>query len=71
MWDATGDIGLVSEMLFVRGFKCVGEDKQANSLEENYCCDERLVAWFGFELFTLNKVLLVFINHGRGYSVEV
>lgn len=30
-----------------------------------------MVAWFGFELFTLKKVLLVFINHGRGYSVEV
>lgn len=41
MWDATGDIGLVSEMLFVGGFKCVGEDKQGSSLEENYCCDEQ------------------------------
>lgn len=30
-----------------------------------------MVAWFGFELFPLNKVPLVFINHGGGYSVEI
>ena len=39
MWDATSDISLVSEVLFVGGFKCVGEDKQGSSVEENYCCD--------------------------------
>lgn len=30
-----------------------------------------MVPWFGFELFPLNKVPLVFINHGGGYSVEI
>lgn len=30
-----------------------------------------MVAWFGLVLFPLNKVPLVFINHGEGYSVEI
>lgn len=52
MWDATSDIGLMSEVLFVGGFKCVGEDKQGSSQEEAVLWWEgAVVAWFGFELF--------------------
>lgn len=37
MWDATSGIGLVSGVLFVGGFECVGVDKQGSALEEKYC----------------------------------
>lgn len=69
-WDATSDTGLVSEV-FVGGFKCVGKDKQGSALEKKHFCDVEGQWFLGLALFPLNKVPLVFIKHGGGYSVEI
>jgi len=62
MWDATSDIGLVSEVLFAGGFKCVARKFSAGKILPWW--GGTVVAWFGFELLLLNKVPLLFINHG-------
>lgn len=65
MWDATSDIDLVSEVLFIREFKRV---RQARKFSGG-----KILLWWGegqwflglaLSCFLLNKVPLVFVSHG-------